>query len=300
MNFRQLEAFRAVMLHGTVTQAASAMNISQPAVTRLIIDFESWLTISLFERDRGRLKPTPEAHMLFKDSDMAFSGLARLREAAMVLEDIHRGRIRMITETVYAEVLLPRFIAKYLETHANVHFELDIGPSTRVADWIAETWYDIGLVALPVSKTDIITHILQRQHAICAVPKHHRLARKSVINLKDFAGERFIAPVVNSPFRLLIDRAMKRASVELDIQIEVRSQRGICSFVEAGAGVGLVETCMIRDTAPSSILFIPCAPPICWDIALIVPKAKRMSLACRDFLDFLLQKEWADRRFLSK
>ena len=288
-----MEAFRAIMLHGTVTQAASAMNISQPAVTRLIMDFEAWLTITLFERDRGRLKPTPEAHMLFKESDMAFSGLARLREAAMALKDIHRGRIRMITETVYAEGLLPRFIAKYLKNHADVHFELDIGPSTRVADWIAETWYDIGLVVLPVSQTDIVTYILQRQYALCAIPNHHRLAKKSIIHLEDFAAERFVAPVVNSPFRVLIDKAMKKVSIEPDIQIEVRSQHGICSLVEAGAGVALVEPCMAEDMAHSNIHFIPCTPSIYWDIALIVPKARKMSMACRDFLEFLLQKEWA-------
>ena len=100
MNFRQLEAFRAVMSHGTVTQAAESMNVSQPAVTRLIMDFESSLGVSLFHRERGRLKPTAEAHLLFRESDMAFSGLARLREAAMVMKEIRRGRIRMISETV--------------------------------------------------------------------------------------------------------------------------------------------------------------------------------------------------------
>lgn len=290
MNFRQIEAFRAVMLHGTVTQAAESMYISQPAVTRLIIDFESWLTISLFERKGGRLKPTAEAHLLFGESNMAFSGLARLHEAAMVLKEIQRGRIRMITETVYAEGLLPRLTAKYLQNHPNVQIELDIGPSTRVADWIAETWYDIGLVVLPVSQTDIVTHSFRRQHALCAVPIHHRFAKQSVINLKNLANERFIAPVVNSPFRLLIDSAFKRVSVEPNIQIEVRSQHGICSFVEAGAGVALVDPCVEQDMIGSKVAFIPCTPSICWDIALIIPKARRISLACRDFLEFLLKE----------
>lgn len=291
MNFRQLEAFRAVMSYGTVTQAAESMCISQPAVSRLIADFEAWLTISLFERNRGRLKPTSEAHLLFQESNMAFSGLARLREAAMVLKEIHRGRIRMVTETVYAEGFLPRLISKYLKNHPNVHFELDIGPSARVADWIAERWYDIGLVVLPVSNINIVTYVLHRQHALCAVPKHHRLAKQSAINLEEFANERFIAPVVNSPFRLLINSAMKRVSVEPNIQIEVRSQYGICSFVEAGAGVALVEPCIEQDMIDSNILFIPCAPSIYWDIALIIPKARNISLACHDFLEFLLKEE---------
>jgi DNA-binding transcriptional LysR family regulator len=290
MNFRQLEAFRAVMSHGTITQAAESMNISQPAVTRLIMDFEASLTISLFQRDRGRLKPTPEAHLLFRESDMAFSGLARLREAAMVMKEIRRGRIRMISETVYAQGLLPRIMAKYHQSHPDVHIELDIGPSARVADWIAETWYDLGMVVLPVSQTDINTHILRRQYAVCAVPKHHRLSREPIINLKELAKENLIAPIVNSPFRLLIDSALKRTAVDPNIRIEARSMYGICAFVEAGAGVALVEPCIKQDLVGSNIVFIPCDPEIYWDIAVVTPKARHLSLVCRHFLDFLLQE----------
>jgi DNA-binding transcriptional LysR family regulator len=222
---------------------------------------------------------------------MAFSGLARLREAAMVMKEIRRGRIRMISETVYAQGLLPRLMAKYHQSHPDIHIELDIGPSARVADWIAETWYDLGMVVLPVSQTDITTHILRRQYALCAVPKHHRLAKQPVINLKELAKENFIAPVINSPFRLLIDGALKRIAVEPNIRIEARSQYGICSFVEAGAGVALIEPCVKQDMIGSNIAFLPCYPEIYWDIALITSKARHLSLVCRHFLDFLLQEK---------
>lgn len=290
MNFRQLEAFRAVMIHGTVTQAAESMNISQPAVTRLLKDFEAWLTISLFQRLRGRLKPTAEAQLLFQESNMAFSGLVRLREAAMVMKEIRVGRIRIISETVYAQGLLPRLAAKYHKRRPEIDIELDIGPSTRVADWIAETWYDIGLVVLPVSQTDIVIHTLRRQHALCAVPAHHRLAKKAVINLEDLENEPLIAPMANTPFRNFIDRALKRANVKPTIKIEIRSQYGIYSLVEAGAGIALIDACVEQDKVASNVVFIPCRPSIEWDIALITPKARRLSLVCHDFMEFLLQE----------
>ncbi|POO72177.1 transcriptional regulator, partial [Bacillus subtilis] len=50
MNFRQLEAFRAVMLTGSMTGAGHAMSISQPAVSRLIHDLEHELKLVLFQR----------------------------------------------------------------------------------------------------------------------------------------------------------------------------------------------------------------------------------------------------------
>jgi len=62
---------------------------------------------------------------------------------------------------------------------------------------------------------------------------------------------------LNSPFRLLIDGALKRAGVTPNIRIEARSQYGICAFVAAGAGVALVEPCVKQDMISSNIFFLP-------------------------------------------
>ncbi len=275
------------MSRGSATQAAEALHISQPAVSRLIADFESAVGVRLFEREHGRLKPTSEAHLLFQESSMAFSGLGRLREAAASLRKLQRGRIRIVSETVYAEGFIPRLAAAYHVLHPDVHMELDTGPSERIANWIAETWYDLGLVVLPIPQTDVTTHFLRRQYALCAVPPGHRLAGKPVVRLEELAGERFVAPVANTPYRVLFDRALKRVGVEPDIRFEVRTQHGICALVAAGAGVALVEPCVAEDGGDQRAVFLPCDPPIYWDIALIVPEATPPSLLCKDFIDYL-------------
>lgn len=275
------------MSHGSVTQAAEAMFISQPAVSRLVADFEASLGVRLFERDRGRLRPTAEAHLLFQESTTAFSGLARLREAAMSLRELRRGRVRIVSETVYAEGFLPRIAAAYHALHPDVHIELDTGPSARIVDWIAETWYDCGLVVLPVPQVDVQTRLIRRQSALWALPPDHRLASRATIRLEELAGERLIAPVANTSYRLFLDRAFVSAGMQPDVRLEARTQHGICALVAAGAGVALVDPCVAEDWSGGRAVFVPCAPAIHWDLAVVTPKARPPSLICQDFIGFL-------------
>lgn len=287
MNFRQIEAFRAMMSYGSVTRAAEAMRISQPAVSRLLADFEAALGMPLFERERGRLRATSEAHLLYQESQMAFSGLARLREAAAAIRMLRRGRVRIVSETVYAEGFIPRIAAAYQRQHPEVHIELDTGPSAHIADWIAETWYDVGLVVLPIPEANVATRSLRRQRAVCALPPGHRLAGRSAVRLEDLAAESFIAPVANTPYRLFFDSALKKAGLEPEIRLVARTQHGICSFVASGAGVGIVDPCAAEDMRKAGPTFVPLEPETSWDIAVITSKLRPPSLISQSFVQYL-------------
>ena len=75
---RGLQAFRSTMLTGSVSAAAGSMNLSQPAVSRLLKDLEQTVGFRLFDRIQGRLRPTPEALLLFEEVQRSFIGLDRI------------------------------------------------------------------------------------------------------------------------------------------------------------------------------------------------------------------------------
>src|SRR3546814_18036071 len=60
LNFRQIEAFRAVMLTSTTTSAARMLHTTQPSISRLIGQIQSASGITLFDMLHGRLRPTAE------------------------------------------------------------------------------------------------------------------------------------------------------------------------------------------------------------------------------------------------
>jgi DNA-binding transcriptional LysR family regulator len=82
VNIRQLEAFRAVMIARSTTGAAELLDVSQPAVSRLIVQLEASLELTLFDRSSGRLAPTPEALLLHEEVERTVVSVDKIRELA--------------------------------------------------------------------------------------------------------------------------------------------------------------------------------------------------------------------------
>ena len=88
MKSRQLEAFRAVILRHSITRAAEMLHITQPAVTRLILDLETEIGFSLFTREKGRLFPTSDALLLYQEVERSFVGVERIAHAAQQIRSL--------------------------------------------------------------------------------------------------------------------------------------------------------------------------------------------------------------------
>ena len=89
MNARQIEVFRTIMRCGTLTAAAQALNVSQPALSQLLLHAEDQLGFRLFQRLHGRLTPTPEAHQLFPEAERLYRDLEGFRRFAV---DLRHGK----------------------------------------------------------------------------------------------------------------------------------------------------------------------------------------------------------------
>src|SRR5262245_41523562 len=90
MNLRQMEVFHAIMVTGSVTDAARLLNVTQPAVSAVLKHCEDRLGLRLFVRAGGRLRPTDEAKALFPDVAAVFG---RLDAVGRLTQDLVGGRL---------------------------------------------------------------------------------------------------------------------------------------------------------------------------------------------------------------
>src|SRR6266700_4203981 len=92
---REVEVFAAVMRHGTATKAAETLDISQPAVSKVLAQFQRKAGFELFRKQRQRLIPTQEAQMLFVEVERSFVSVREIARAARDIRDLRTGRLNI-------------------------------------------------------------------------------------------------------------------------------------------------------------------------------------------------------------
>ncbi|WP_417582612.1 LysR family transcriptional regulator [Nitrincola sp.] len=110
MTPRQIEAFREVVLNGSLTAAALTLDISQPAVSRMIKDLSDELGLTLFTREKGRMTPTHEALTLFQEVERSFIGFEKIRHAAKQLQELQSGRLRIAAMPALGGSMIPEVV----------------------------------------------------------------------------------------------------------------------------------------------------------------------------------------------
>ena len=97
IHLRQIEVFYAIMRTGSVTDAARVLNVTQPAVSAALKQFESRLRMKLFERRGGKLQPTSEAKALLPEVKEIFDRLLAVerfsQDLAGGMRDFAQGKV---------------------------------------------------------------------------------------------------------------------------------------------------------------------------------------------------------------
>ncbi|HUI18819.1 MAG TPA: LysR family transcriptional regulator, partial [Alphaproteobacteria bacterium] len=160
INLRQLDAFRATVLAGTVSAAATRLAISQPAVSRLIADLERSIGFALFERRKRRLHIRPEGEMLFQEVEKSFVGVEKIARCAEEIRDYRTGNLRIACMPAVSLGFLPAAICSFRAAYPNVTVVLQIRSSQKIAEWIASQPFDIALAALPINQAGVVVEEL--------------------------------------------------------------------------------------------------------------------------------------------
>src|SRR5258708_14653119 len=137
MNARQLEVFRTIMRCGTLTSAARALNVAQPALSQILLHPEDELGFKLFQRLKGRLVPTPEAEQLFPETDRLFRAFDNLRRFASDLKHGTAGLVRLAASVPPSLSLVPGALKAFRAACPGVRLRSYVVPVATIVEMLA-------------------------------------------------------------------------------------------------------------------------------------------------------------------
>ena len=119
VNLRQIEAFKAVIENGTISRAAQILNISQPAMSKLIAHLEFDTGLRLFDRVKGRLAPSEHGMRLYDEVGRIFAGERQIENAVEAIRREEQGRLAIGVLAALASSFIQRVTTDFLQERGN-------------------------------------------------------------------------------------------------------------------------------------------------------------------------------------
>jgi DNA-binding transcriptional LysR family regulator len=239
---REIEVFAAVMLHGTTTKAADALNITQPAVSKTLVQLTDKAGFLLFKKNRQRLIPTPEAHMLYAEVQRVFESARGISLAARDIREMRTGRLKICALPAFGLPLLPPIVAEFAKQHPTLSVSIDIRSSITVAQRASRNQIDVGIgVTSGEDIPSISRRSLTSTPPVCVMPKGHPLSRLKVVQVHDLAGLDFISTGPGDPMRRQLDALCDQHGVERTLRTDVTLSSACIGIVAARGGVTIVD-----------------------------------------------------------
>jgi DNA-binding transcriptional LysR family regulator len=287
IKLRQLEAFRGVMLSGTTKQAAALMNLSQPAVSRLIQDLEAQLGVALFDRIQGRLQPTREAQALFSEAEEALSHLSRLDAAMRNVGQLSGERLRVAASAAVVYGLMPQVFAMFRERHPKTALSLRIADRRELRDSAEVQDFDVAISMLPIDYPPERLDRLVRVRGVCVLPANHPLGRKRTVHASDVSGYSFISLLPETMARARLDKIFQDLDVKRELGLETQTASALCLLVNAGLGIGVTDPFTAERFAATGILIRPFEPVVEYEYGVLYPINRRPAESALDFTRYL-------------
>jgi DNA-binding transcriptional LysR family regulator len=267
INLRQIEAFKAVIENSTISRAALMLNISQPAMSKLIAHLEFDSGLRLFDRVKGRLAPTEHGMRLYDEVGRIFSGVRQVESAVEAIRREEQGRLAIGVLPALANSFISRVTTKFLEGRGNVLCTVQMRESQRVVDWLIARKLDVGLVSFRTENPYVVLEPLMVRPLVCVMPPEHPLAAKGHIEPHDLDQIPFVAFDSDIYVSHLVADVLVRYRVVPQVALTTTSALTVCEFVAAGLGVSLVHPLMVSGLE-SRVTVRPFEPDILYGFQL--------------------------------
>ena len=246
MTLRHMRIFQKIYETQSVTRAAEALHMTQPAVTRALQELEKYYGLRLFERLNRRLTVTEAGRRMY---DYALHLTETFDTMEKSLRDWERqGVLRVGASVSLGCSLLPQLARTFQEEHPGVEVRVRIANGELLRRDLLENRLDLALLEGEENGADLMLTPFAAGEMALIVPPGHPLARAGGATLAQAAAYPLLRRETGSATRRFLDQLLMSRGLAVQPVWESASTQALLSAVREGLGITLVPWALARQT----------------------------------------------------
>ena len=289
ITLQRLQVFCAVHERGSISAAARALGLSQPTASRHLRDLEAALGLVLFQVDRGRIAPTPEADAIYEEARFLQDGLGRLDARIEALRRGAGARLSVMCVGFLATHHLPRALAEMRRTMPHVRLDVDVGTAEQQARAIEAGRVDLGVAAGPATGAGSSRRVIGEGRLAALAPCEHPLAAGSQVDLSALAEADAVRLTPQGPIGRLLAKALAVRGLSLDPGVTARSLLAAVPLARTLRRPVVVDEFTAAASAGEDMVLVELRPELRFELAVTALGTSSAAVAFTDAMEEVLQ-----------
>ena len=189
MTLQELRYLVALADKGHFIRAAEACHVCQSTVSNQLKKLEDYLGVTLFERNKHQLIPTPAGKQIVERARVVLDVMGQIRDLARQGHDPMNGPLSLGVIPTLGPYLVPHLLSTIRDIYPMLHLFLREDLTANLLERLRQGRLDAALLALPIPGADMDVMPLFREAFVVAVPSGHALAPKKEIDEKELADQ---------------------------------------------------------------------------------------------------------------
>ena len=239
MLFAHLESFVEVARQANVSRAASALFLTQPAITARLKALESDLGVELFVRSHRGMKLTDAGRAFLPYAERAIATFDEGRQLVANLRDGNSGALVIGAAPAVSTYVLPTLLRDFRMAYPSVRLGVRTGHTEEVLEMVLRGEAHIG-IGRPIRHPDIELIDVLEDEMLLVVSARHRFASRGKVRMDELAEERLILFDRTSSYHQLTSSLFRQAGIVPASTLELDNVEAAKKMVQQGLGVALL------------------------------------------------------------
>ena len=240
ITLNQLRGFVAVARHGSVTGAANALSVPQPAVSRLVKRLESLADTTLLIRSGHGVSLTMAGQHFLENAEQVLHIHDRALDELQTLRETLVGEVRLAAPDSVGAVIFAPLVKKFRELHNRAAVRTIAAHSSSIPSMLDTDAADLGIVADTHPRPAGNVETLFTEEFYLVGPASAPETRKPAITLSDVARLPLILNALPGGLRSVTDKAFSAGGLTPHVAIEIDANGPLVDLVEAGEGFAIL------------------------------------------------------------